>query len=80
MNSIKLIPILLFCIVNYGCATDPKDKGVKIGMDQAQVLAIMGEPTQKKKNGYCVEGKACTESWVYYGRHVTFNNGVVAGF
>jgi len=72
---------LLACILLISCAsTDPQKNGVTRGMTQDQVLEIMGEPTQKKTNGYCVEGKACNESWIYYGRHIVFSDGVVVGF
>lgn len=77
----KIQPTLaLACLLLASCATGPQEKGVVRGMTQQQVLDIMGEPTSKRKNGYCVEGKACNESWTYYGRQVLFVNGVVQGF
>jgi hypothetical protein len=72
--------VMLSCLLMAGCATGPQDKGVVRGMTQDQVLEIMGEPSSKRKNGYCVEGKACNETWSYYGRQVVFVNGVVQGF
>ena len=72
--------IILVCVLLVSCATGPQEKGVIRGMTQEQVLNIMGEPSQKRKVGYCVEGKACNETWSYYGREVVFVNGVVEGF
>jgi len=79
MSKIQL-SFALACLLLASCATGPQEKGVVRGMTQEQVLTIMGEPSGKRKNGYCVEGKACNETWSYYGRQVLFVNGVVQGF
>lgn len=72
--------IILASLLLASCATDPKSKGVIVGMTQEQVLSIMGEPTKKRKDKYCVEGKVCNETWSYYGRQIDFTNGLVNGF
>ena len=76
MRIIKIVLPLICTVLLFACAS-PKDKGVRVGQDMAEVESIAGAPTRKKKFR-CDEGwKNCIEIWQYDGYNVSFSDGVV---
>lgn len=73
----KSLFVALFVMLFSGCVASPKEKGVRIGMTQDQVLQLAGNPT-RKSTFPCPEGaKNCLEIWKYDGYNVSFSDGVV---
>jgi outer membrane protein assembly factor BamE (lipoprotein component of BamABCDE complex) len=45
------IAVIVVAVTLAGCATGPRIRKLRTGMDQAQVTAIMGDPDGVKKEG-----------------------------
>ncbi len=66
------IVAIVVTILMTACATSPKEKGVRVGMTQSDVLEIAGKPTETKKFSCPAYAQNCIEIWRYDGYQVGF--------